>query len=114
MALKITNREVDGVTVLALDGRIVLGDETKALRETVKGMLAHNKKLVLNMEHVTHIDSNGIGTLVEARSSANSRGAALRLCNVRGRCEEILRIAGLPPFFDVLGSEADAVHSFPR
>ena len=50
MALKITNREVDGVTVLILDGRIVLGEETSALREKVKGLLAEGKKkVVLNM-----------------------------------------------------------------
>ena len=115
MALKITNREVDGVTVVALDGRIVLGEETKALRETVKGLLAENKKkFVLDMERVMHIDSNGIGTLVELRNSANSRGASLRLCNVRAKCEEILRMAGLPPFFDILNSEADAVRSFAQ
>jgi hypothetical protein len=33
MALKITSHELDGITVLALDGRIVLGEETVALRE---------------------------------------------------------------------------------
>ena len=44
MALKITNREVDGIAVLALDGRIVLGEETVALREKVKEQLAAGKK----------------------------------------------------------------------
>ena len=44
MALKMTNREVDGVSVEALDGRIVLGEESNALREKVKGLLAEGKK----------------------------------------------------------------------
>ena len=70
MALKLTNREVDGVAVVALEGRIVLGEETKALREKVKGLLAEGKKkLILNMSNVTMIDSSGLGALVAAYST---------------------------------------------
>ncbi len=39
MALKITNREVNGVSVVALDGRIVLGEESSALRERLKSLI---------------------------------------------------------------------------
>ena len=63
MALKITQREVDGVDVLALEGRIVLGEESNALRESVKTLLAKGqKKIVLNMTNVTYIDSAGLVT----------------------------------------------------
>ena len=49
MALKITDRVVDGVAVEALEGRIVLGDESSALREKVKSLLAAGqKKIVLS------------------------------------------------------------------
>ncbi len=83
MALKITNREVDGVTVVALDGRIVLGEETSALREKVKNLLAEGKKkIVFNMNGVTLIDSSGLGALVAAYSTAKSGGASLRLSNL--------------------------------
>ena len=53
MALKMTSREVDGVTVVALDGRIVLGEESNALREKIKSMVAEGKKkIVLKMDGV--------------------------------------------------------------
>ena len=75
MALKMTNREVDGVSVVALDGRIVLGEESNALREKVKSLIAEGKKkVVLNMANITFIDSAGLGTLV-ARITARSRRA---------------------------------------
>ena len=65
MALKFTNREVDGVSVVALDGRIVLGEESNALRERIKALVAEGKKkIVLNMANVTFIDSAGLGTQV--------------------------------------------------
>ena len=76
MALKMTYREVDGVTVVALDGRIILGEESNALREKVKELLAAGKKkIVLNMNNVTFIDSAGLGALVAARITARFRRA---------------------------------------
>ncbi len=42
-----TNREVDGVSVVALDGRIVLGEESNALREKVKSLVAAGKKKII-------------------------------------------------------------------
>lgn len=75
MALKITTREVDGVTVAALDGRIVLGEESNALREKIKSLVAEGKKkVVLNMDNVTFIDSAGLGTLVASHHSAKAQG----------------------------------------
>ena len=115
MALKITSREVDGVSVLALDGRIVLGEESNALREKVKGLISSGKKkVVLNMDNVTFIDSAGLGTLVAAHHSAKSQGAGLRLCHLGSKFQEVLQITKLMTVFDVYNSEAEAVASFSK
>jgi anti-sigma B factor antagonist len=115
MALKITNREVDGVDVLALDGRIVLGEETIALREKVKGQLAAGKKrLVLDLRNVTFIDSSGLGALVAAHSSAKSCGASLRLCNLGLRFNELLQITKLYTVFEVSDTEEDALRAMAK
>ena len=74
MALKMTTREVDGVTVVAMDGRIVLGEESNALREKVKSLIAEGKKkIVLNMDNITFIDSAGLGTLVSRITAPRHR-----------------------------------------
>jgi anti-sigma B factor antagonist len=115
MALKITSHESDGISVLALDGRIVLGEETVALREKVKGLLGEGKKkLVLDLKNVTMIDSSGLGALVAAHSSAKSGGAALRLCNLGSRTNELLQMTRLVTVFEVSNSEAEAVKSFAK
>lgn len=112
MALNITAREVDGVTVLALDGRIVFGEETHSLREKVKGLLAAGKKkIVLNMQKVSYVDSTGLGTLVGIRSSVKSANAALRLASVESRWTELMQMTQLWPLFDVSPSEAEAVRA---
>jgi anti-sigma B factor antagonist len=115
VALKFTNREVDGVSVVALDGRIVLGEESNALREKVKGLIAEGKKkIVLNMDNVTFIDSAGLGTLVAAHHSVKSQGAALRLCHLGSKFQEVLQITKLLTVFDVYNNEAEAVASFSK
>ena len=115
MALKMTNREVDGVSVVAMDGRIVLGEESNALREKVKGLIADGKKkIVLNMDNVTFIDSAGLGTLVSAHHSAKTQGASLRLCHLGSKFQEVLQITKLLTVFDVHDTEAAAVASFSK
>ena len=115
MALKMTSQEVDGVTVVALDGRIVLGEETNSLREKVKGLLGEGKKkLVLDMSKVTLIDSAGLGTLVGVHQSASTRGASLRLCNLGAKIKELLQMTRLITVFDISGNEAEAVRSFSK
>jgi len=115
VVLKMTNREVDGVTVVTLDGRIVLGDESIALRDAVKGLLADGKKkIVLNANNITMIDSSGLGILVGLYSSAKSAGGAVRLCQLGTKFREVLQITKLITLFDVYNSEAEAVKSFSK
>ncbi len=115
MALKMTNREVDGVSVVALEGRIVLGEESNALRERIKSLLAANqKKIVLNMDNVTYIDSAGLGTLVAAHTSAKSQKAGLKLSNLGSKFQEVLQVTKLLTVFDVYDSEAAAIGSFSK
>jgi anti-sigma B factor antagonist len=115
VALKITERVVDGVTVVALEGRVVLGEESTALREKVKSLLtAGQKKIVLNMDNVTYIDSSGLGTLVAAHTSARSQGTSLKLCNLGSKFQELLQVTRLVTVFEVYPSEAAAISSFGK
>ncbi len=113
MALKMTTREIDGITVLTLEGRIVLGEESNALREQIKSLLAAGKhKIVLNMGQVTYIDSAGLGTLVASHHSARTQGATLKLSNLGKKFQEILQVTKLLTVFEVYDSEAAAISSF--
>jgi anti-sigma B factor antagonist len=115
VALKMTDRVVDGVAVVALEGRIVLGEESNALREKVKSLLAAGQKeIVLNMSNVTYIDSSGLGTLVASHSSTRAQGASLKLSNLGAKFQEILQVTKLVTVFEVYPSEAAAIASFGK
>jgi anti-sigma B factor antagonist len=108
-------KESGGVTVLELHGRIVLGEESNALRERVKALLAGGKtKIILNMANVTYMDSTGLGTLMASHQSARSQGASLRLAQLGAVFMELLKATRLLTVFDVYPTEAEAVHSFGK
>jgi len=113
MSLRIANSEVDGVTVLELDGRIVLGEESNSLREKLKSLIAAGKtKIVLNVANTKYIDSTGLGTLVAAHVSAKTQGASVRLCHLGQKFHEVMQVTKLLTVFDVYETQAAAVSSF--
>ena len=113
MALKMTSREVDGTSVLVLHGRIVRGDEHRALRDKLKNLISEGKKkIVLNMDHIEHIDGSGLGILIAAHVSAKNQGAALKLCHIGGKFQEVLQLTKLATVFHVSTTEAVALASF--
>lgn len=115
MALRMTDREVSGVTVIDLEGRIVLGEESNSFRERVKSLLAAGKKkIVLNLANVSYIDSAGLGTLVATFHSARSQGATLKLANLGQKFKEVLQVTKLMTVFDTYDNEAAAIQSFGK
>jgi anti-sigma B factor antagonist len=113
VALRMTDREVNGVSVIDLEGRIVLGEESNSFRERVKSLLAAGKKkIVLNLANVSYIDSAGLGTLVATFHSARSQGATLKLAHLGQKFKEVLQVTKLMTVFDTYDTEAAAVQSF--
>ena len=67
MSFKAASREIGGVTVIDLDGRITLGEGSMLLRDLIREKLnGGHKKIVMNMAGINYIDSTGLGELVSA------------------------------------------------
>ena len=110
MSLRMTNSEVGGASVVTLDGRIVLGEESNSLREKMKSLVADGKKkIVLNMASIKYIDSAGLGTLVASHLSAKTQGVSLRICHLGEKFHEVLQLTRLLTVFEVYDTEAAAV-----
>jgi anti-sigma B factor antagonist len=111
--MKITNREVDHVTIIDIGGRIVLGDETESLRRAVRDMIAKGKKkIVLNLAEVDYIDSSGVGELVGSFTAVRNSGGELKLLNLTQKVQDILNVTKLYTVFDIKDDEFKAVKSF--
>ena len=113
MILRMLDKEVNGVSVVTLDGRIILGEESHFLREKLKSLLAQGKtKIVLNMADINYIDSAGLGILVTASVSAKTKGASVRLCHLGNKFHEVMQMTKILTIFDVYDTEGEAVSSF--
>jgi len=114
LLLQITQNEVNGVSVLALRGRLVL-EEVHTFRGIVENTLSSGSaSLVINLEHVNYIDSAGLGALIEAHRTTLAKGGRLKLCNLGPNFRQALQYARLLNIFDTFSSEAAAVESFGR
>jgi anti-sigma B factor antagonist len=113
VSMKISSRQVDGVTVLDCSGRITLGEGSVTLRDTVSQLLSKGeKKILLNLGEVNYIDSSGIGELVSAFTTVRKQGGELKLLNLTKKVHDLLQITKLYTVFDVKDDEAAAVKSF--
>ena len=113
MTMKASTRQIDGVTIVDLSGRITLGEGSVTLRDTVRGLLAKgSKKILLNLGDVNYIDSSGIGELVSAYTTVRKEGGDLKLLKLTKKVHDLLQITKLYTVFDVKDDETAAVKSF--
>jgi anti-sigma B factor antagonist len=113
VTMKSSTRQVDGVSIVDLSGRITLGEGSTMLRDIVRDMIAKgNKKILLNLGDVTYIDSSGIGELVSAFTTVRNGGGELKLLNLTKKVHDLLQITKLYTVFDVKDDEATAIQSF--
>ena len=114
MQLKLNTRMDKGVTVIDCDGRIVFGEESALLRDTLKKMIVENSQIVLNLGRISYIDSGGLGTLVALYTSAQNAGGAVKLANLTQRVDDLLQVTKLLTVFEVYDSEEKAIASFNK
>ncbi len=113
MSFKATAREISGVTVVDVSGRITLGEGSAMLREMVRDMMGKGQiKIVLNLGDVTYIDSSGIGELVSGFTTVKNHGGELKLLNLTKKVHDLLQITKLYTVFDVHNDEGSALGSF--
>ena len=109
-ALNISERNHEGTSIIDLEGKVLLGEESTALREDIRRLLASGKKsIVLNMSGVSAIDSSGLGTLVSCYAAARREGAKLGLYGLSERLGDLMAVTKLATVFDLYEDEKAAV-----
>jgi anti-sigma B factor antagonist len=112
-AMHISTREVSHVTIVDINGRITLGDETGKVRESIRSLIADGKKkIILNLAKVDFIDSSGVGELVSGFTAVRNAGGDLKLLNLTKKVHDVLNVTKLYTVFDVKDDEFTAVKSF--
>jgi len=99
-ALTATVRKVEDVSIVDLNGKITLGENTAYLREEVRSLVSQGtKNIVLNLASVSYVDSAGLGELVGLYTTAANRGSCLKLLNLQHRMRNLMEITKLYTIF---------------
>lgn len=111
--LDIHKRDREGITILDLKGRLVVGEPSVRLRETMTGETNQGvRRIILNLEGVEYIDSTGLGSMVICFTTLQKSGGAMKLMRLNRRNIELLVLTKLSTVFEVFQDEQDAVNSF--
>ena len=115
MSMKSSNRQVDGITIVDMSGRITLGEGSVVLRDSIRDLIGKGqKKILLNLGDVTYIDSSGIGELVSAFTAVRREGGELKLLKLTKKVHDLLQITKLYTVFDIKDDEATAIQAFSK
>jgi anti-sigma B factor antagonist len=111
--MNVNVRTVGDVRIVDWSGKITLGEETMAVRNTVRDIVkSGSKKLILNLADVNYIDSSGVGELVSTFTTVTSAGGQLKLLHLTNKIQQLLTITKLLTVFDVYDNEQKAISSF--
>jgi anti-sigma B factor antagonist len=110
--LQIAERVVGGVTILDMQGRLVL-DETEFFRRRLDELIRQNRlQIVLNLKAVTYIDSAGVGMMVGKYLSVRRLGGDIKLLHLSPRSYRVMTITKLLTVFEAFESEEQAIAAF--
>ena len=84
--MELNKRTVGDVTIFDLDGKLTIGKGDVVLRDAlVEAMSNGNKKVLINLDKVSTIDSSGLGELIRCKVTATSEEAEVKLLHAAGR-----------------------------
>ncbi len=109
MEFDIEQREVDGVTILDLQGELDTYSSPGLLEMVVKMKLLGRRYIGLNMHLVTYMDVAGLGGLVWSLRCIRGYGGQLVLLQITDQPQRVLDAAGLTKTFTIFATEQEAV-----
>jgi anti-sigma B factor antagonist len=105
-----TVRIVHGASqfTVAVAGRLTV-DSSPHFRSELLAMISGRSYpvLVIDLSGVSHLDTSGLATLLEALNTARDHSVRLRLTGMSGQPRKLMGLVELDKIFRALGSEVD-------
>jgi len=111
--MEIYVRARGSVTIIDLSGNLIIGRSEESLRETVKQLIAEERKyLLINLADVPTIDSSGIGAVIKSFTTISEVNGKLKVLKPSRMVQQLLSITGLLSVLETFEDESTAVSSF--
>jgi anti-anti-sigma factor len=101
-SLNLHMQTVDNATTVRCTGRLTI-DTSPQLKSEVKPLLLNERRVILDLTDLAHMDSSGLGALVALYISARSSGCELQMVNLSPRIRELLSMTNILSLFESCG-----------
>ncbi|MGA2623459.1 MAG: STAS domain-containing protein [Bacteroidota bacterium] len=111
--MKLLTREVEGVTVIALEGSVLGGPDATALNNELHKLVdKHKKKVVVDMSGVQSMNSSGLAMLIEAMKTMKDAKGDLKIAAATEKIQSLMAMTKLTTIFELYPTVKKAVASF--
>src|SRR5579863_10605498 len=109
MGFNVSVRQVGAVTLVTITGSVMWA-EAEALHDMFRDLLAKGqKRILLNLSSVKHLDSSGIGALAWAYVTVRKAGGELKMVKLNKQIEYLIQITNLYKIFEDYSDEETAL-----
>jgi anti-sigma B factor antagonist len=113
--MKLSTREIEGITVIELNGNALGGPDATALNNVVHKLIEKKKKkIVLDLSKVKTMNSSGLGMLIAALTAVRNAGGNLLIAAASKKIESLLVITKLSTVFELFPSVKRAITNFAK
>ena len=111
--MKFSIRKAADVSVIEIEGKIVLGEGDTEIKQAVDDLIKRGgRKIILNLARVPYLDSAGLGEVIRCFTTVRKSGGNLKLLSPNKRIIDLLTITHLIDVFDWYDDEAAALAGF--
>jgi anti-sigma B factor antagonist len=111
--MQFRERQVEGVTVVDVEGDLVVTANPCALQDFVKTVLRRGeRRIVLNLSRIERMDSTCLGELIESYRSTAIEGASLKIAQPHPHVMRQLHVTHFDMVLDTFDTETEAIASF--
>jgi anti-sigma B factor antagonist len=111
--LAINERKTKDITILELEGNLIMGGPGNAVRDKLRDLTENGgKKVLIDFGGVRYVDSSGVGELVAGAVSMSRAGAQLKICRLPEKVMQVMSLSSVLSIFEVYDNEIDALREF--
>jgi anti-anti-sigma factor len=114
MELDVNPRTINQILVLDCTGRMVSGEDLHSVKEIVKPLISKTNAVVVNLEAVSYIDSEGLSLLLGIHTSLRNRGGKVRFAGANPVVKDLFQLAKLLNVIELHETADQAVKAFRK
>ncbi|MFA6362924.1 STAS domain-containing protein [Methanoregula sp.] len=107
--MDITTTTQEGITMLALSGRLDTTTSSDLEHEINSQIDSGNRRILLNFAGTTYISSGGMRVLLATAKKLRTDGDQFGLCCLTADVYKVLKLAGFTSLFSIYPSEGEAL-----